>query len=669
MTEILAHVFETLHADKKVRPQDDLYRHVNGTWLASHVIPADRPIDGAFHTLRDESEKRGRTIVEDAVNGKLDDIDAEKIAILYSQFMDEDTIEQAGVTPILTGLNEIRDITDKDELACLAGRLMREGVGTLFGLYIGTNAHDSHSYMTSIVQAGIGLPDESYYHEDQYASIRETYVTHIARLLALSTYVSEEESTASAERIMKLETAFASHHRDSVTNRNPLLSDNPVLRRELAEKFPGFNWEGWATHLHMPHDPDLMLNVDQPEFVEGACREWDSADIEDLKLWLAASLIDARASLLSSPFVEENFHFHGHILAGTEQMRPRWKRALGLVEGLLGESIGRVWVARHFPPASKERMDELVANLLTAYEHSIRSLEWMSDTTKERALKKLATFNPKIGYPIKWRDYSDMRISAECSIVDNIRHAMCSEADREWEKLSRPVDRDEWFMTPQTVNAYYNPPMNEIVFPAAILQPPFFDPQADDAVNYGAIGAVIGHEIGHGFDDQGSRFDEDGNLENWWEDDDRQRFEQRTQALIDQYNTLIPQNLQDSPNAQDLHVNGALTIGENIGDLGGLSIAWKAWVSTLEAQGLRVEDAPVIDGITAAQRFFFAWARAWRTASRTQFAEQMLAIDPHSPAEFRCNQVVKNLDAFVEAFGVKPGDDMWLDEAERVTIW
>ncbi|WP_165218113.1 M13-type metalloendopeptidase [Schaalia sp. ZJ1691] len=680
MTDTLrARVLDTANVDDSIRPQDDFYRFVNGRWLATHEIPADRPVDGAFHALRDLSEERGRELAEATLAGTLDDPDAEKIAILYSQFMDEEAINEAGATPIHADLDAITSVTNKTELARLAGRLAREGIGSLFGVYVGTNAHDSTAYMTSIVQSGIGLPDESYYREDQYADIREAYVDYCATLLELAQYVEPDTAKAAAQRVMAVETTFASFHRDSVTNRDPLLSDNPILRGKLAETYPGFAWDEWAPQLGLPSDPDLLLNIDQPEFVEKASAAWEDADLEDLKLWLACSLIDARASLLSNDFVDTRFNFHGRILSGTQELRPRWKRALGLVEGFLGESLGRAWVAKHFPPSSKERMDQLVAALLAAYEQSIRSLDWMSDETKERALDKLSTFNPKIGYPVKWRDMSGLNLSADHTLVDNIRHAIAFDTEYEWAKLDRPVDRDEWFMTPQTVNAYYNPPMNEIVFPAAILQPPFFDAQADDAVNFGAIGAVIGHEIGHGFDDQGSRFDAQGNLENWWTPEDRARFESRTSVLVKQYDALVPADLAQQPQTSQQdnsgdedelpHVNGALTIGENIGDLGGLSIAWKAWEATLAEQGLTVETAPIIDGLTGAERFFYAWARAWKTASRPQFARQMLAIDPHSPAEFRCNQVLRNLDAFVRTFDVREGDGMWLDPLKRVSIW
>ena len=675
---LLARVLETANMDRAVRPQDDFYRHVNGTWLATHEIPADRPMDGAFHALRDASEKYARAIAQDAAAGILDDVDAQRIATLWTQFLDEDAIDEAGAAPLRADLDVIEACGTRAELAEAMGALMRAGIGGLVGAYVGTDPHDSSSYMVSLVQSGIGLPDEAYYREDDYEPIRQAYVAHTGRLLSLA---GMPDPDGAARRIMALETALASHHRDSVSNRDPLLSDNPTLWSELNTLAPGFDWNAWARGAHMPVC-GLVVNVDQPDYLRGAASLWEHTDLATLKEWLSASAIDARASLLSADFVQENFDFHGRTLAGTQELRPRWKRALSLIESYLGEAMGRAWVARHFPPEAKDGMDALVRRLLDAYGESIRGLDWMSEETKEKALAKLATFNPKIGYPLTWRDYSTLHLDPSATLVDNVRAANAHATDREWGKLGRPVDRNEWYMTPQTVNAYYNPTQNEIVFPAAILQPPFFDAQADDAVNFGAIGAVIGHEIGHGFDDQGSRYDGAGNLSNWWTDEDRAAFEERTHALIGQYDVLTPAVLASATSDETTeeadeadterslpHVNGALTIGENIGDLGGMTIAWKAWVAALAEQGLTPQTAPVIDGLTGPQRFFFSWARAWRTATRPQFARQMLAIDPHSPAEFRCNQVLRNLDAFAETFDVKPGDDMWLDPAQRVTIW
>lgn len=661
---LLAHVLDTAARDESVRPQDDYYRHVNGTWIEAHEIPADRPIDGAFHALRDLSEERGRAICEDAAAGRIDDEDAALISTLWSAFMDEERIEAEGLAPLAPLLSRIANAPDRSALDRLVGELAASGVGTFFGCCVGTDPHDSNARMLGFSQSGIGLPDEAYYREDQYAEIRDAYVAHLSRLLSLGGLASDPD--AGAQTLMRLETRFASNHRDAVSNRDPLLADNPTTWKEMRESAPGFDWAAWASGIGLPIEDDSIVTVSQPDYLRAAAAAWGETPLADLELFVAASLIDARAGQLPRAFVAEDFDFFGRALSGTQELRPRWKRALGLVESLAGDSLGRIWVSRHFPPASKERMDALVDGLLRAYGEAIRDCEWMGEQTKASALAKLATFRPKIGYPDKWRDTSGLALDPTAPLVDLVAAVSAFETHREFAKLSEPVDRDEWLMTPQTVNAYYNPPLNEIAFPAAILQPPFFDPEADDAVNFGAIGAVIGHEIGHGFDDQGSRFDAAGNLENWWAEEDRARFEEVTSALVDQYSALTPKDLEgaDAP-----RVNGALTLGENIGDLAGLAIALRAWENALGARGLAPETAPEIDGLTGYERFFLAWARVWRTASRPEFAARMLSVDPHSPAEFRCNQVLKNIDAFHETYGTREGDAMFLPEGERVHIW
>ncbi|MCI1642899.1 MAG: peptidase M13 [Actinomyces sp.] len=670
MTEqtLEARVLDPSLMDRDVRPQDDFFRHVNGTWLREHPIPADRPTDGAFYLLRDLSEDRGRAIVEDAAAGRLEDPDAERIAIIYRQFMDEDAVEAAGGAPLAPELDAIARAGDHGALARVGGSLSRGTVSLFFSPYVNNDVRDASRYIAYLHQAGLGLPDESFYREDHHAATRSAYTGHVARALVLGGVVDEGAAAESAERVMAFETELAGHHWDSVKNRDPQLADNPRAWAQIVEQNPGFDWNGWALAARFDTTAIDTVNVDQPDFLAAACALWERTDLDVLKLWLARKVIDARSPLLARAFVEENFDFYSRTLAGTQELRPRWKRGLALVEGTLGEALGRLYVARHFPPESKARMEDLVARLLGAYRDSITRLDWMGEETKARALEKLASFTPKIGYPPKWRDYSALAVSAQATLVDNVRAAETHESDYEWSKLGRPVDRDEWFMTPQTVNAYYNPTMNEIVFPAAILQPPFFDPEADDAVNFGGIGAVIGHEIGHGFDDQGSRFDAAGNLRNWWSDRDRAEFEARTRALIAQYDACTPAQLEGRGGG--LHVNGALTIGENIGDLGGLAIAWKAWAATLRDRGIASPaDAPVIDGLTGPQRFFLSWARIWRGKSRDEYAVQMLSVDPHSPVEFRCNGVLRNLDAFADTYGLRPGDALWLEPEERVRIW
>ena len=647
------------------RPQDDFYRFINGQWLTSHKIPADRPMDGIFNQLHDQSELWEKEIAEDASLGKIPGHNAELIAHLYGTFMDEEAAETAGYSPIAGKLERLRSVSTHLELARLMGTFRYEGIGGLFGSYVGTDAHNSSRHQLDIFQSGISLPDEAYYREEQHRPILEAWEAYVATLFTL-VGIDKEQAAEHARAVKELETQIASFHRDAVSNRDPLLADHPMTWKELCNSYPSFPWEEWTTSAHLPIDKVDTLNVSQPEFLEHATALWAQTDLETLKLWMEHSLIDEYAMLLSSEFIEASFNFHGRALSGTEELRPRWKRGLSLVSSLLGEAMGEIWVSRHFPPENKAIMDELVHSLLEAYQQALSACDWMGEETRAAALKKLSTFTPKIGYPDRWIDYSPLKVES-LSLVDTVEAATRFHVQRRWDKLGGPVDRSEWHMTPQTVNAYYDPTMNEIVFPAAILQAPFFDPKADDASNFGAIGAIIGHEIGHGFDDQGSRFDAEGNLENWWTEEDRARFEERTKLLIEQYDALTPRDLEGEE--PPLHVNGALTLGENIGDLAGLSIAWQAYVSRLTEKGETPETAPVIDGLTAAQRFFTSWARGWRTAIRREFAKQLLSIDPHSPAEFRCNQVVANMDSFAEAYDLAPDDALWIAPNERVRIW
>jgi putative endopeptidase len=425
---------------------------------------------------------------------------------------------------------------------------------------------------------------------------------------------------------------------------------------QLAESAPGFDWAAWARALGAPEGSLDDLVMQEPPFAQAFAALWSELPLEDWKAWMAYHAVSARAPYLTREIVEANFDFYGRTLTGAQELRDRWKRGVSLVQGVLGEAVGEVYVERHFPPTHKERMNELVAHLVEAYRESITGLDWMGEETRAKALAKLDSFTPKIGYPVKWRDYSALEVRAD-DLVGNVRRAHAFEQDRELRKIGKPIDRDEWFMTPQTVNAYYNPGMNEIVFPAGILQPPFFDLEAEDSVNYGAIGAVIGHEIGHGFDDQGSRYDGLGNLSDWWTEQDRERFDALTQALIAQYDAFEPRDLPGR------HVNGALTVGENIGDLGGVTIAYQAWRIANHDN-----EPEVLDGLTGAQRLFAGWATCWRTKAREEEAVRRLSVDPHSPPEFRAN-VVRNLEEFYDAFDVKEGDDLWLDPQSRVRIW
>ena len=649
--------------DPSVRPADDLFRHVNGQWLASHVIPPDRAMDGSFRTLHDEAQEHVRDIIVDlaaqVAAGTADEEHA-KIGAAYASFMDTERIEALGRAPLEEDLAPVRAAVDKDALLVALGTLQRTGAAAAVAFYVDNDAKAPERYVVHLVQSGLGLPDEAYYRDPQYAAVLEKYRPHVARMLTLAGWVGADEAGTAAARVLALETKLASHHWDVVKDRDAELTYNAATLAELADDAPGFDWRGWIAALGAAAGSMDSFVVREPGFATGFAALWASEDLAAWQDWLAYHAISARAPYLTEELTEANFDFYGRTLTGAQELRERWRRGVGLVEGALGEAVGKVYVERHFPPAHKERMDALVGHLVESYRRSISALDWMTDETKTKALAKLAKFTPKIGYPAKWRDYSALELRAD-DLVGNVRRANAWEQDYELGKIGRPIDRDEWFMTPQTVNAYYNPGLNEIVFPAAILQPPFFDAEADDAANYGGIGAVIGHEIGHGFDDQGSKYDGDGRLVDWWSAEDRAAFEMRTKALIDQYSSFSPSQLGGSH-----HVNGALTIGENIGDLGGLTIALEAYELAL---GAPVEDGPVIDGLTAAQRFFVGWAQCWRTKGRDEEVLRRLSVDPHSPDEFRCNGVVRNLAAFHGAFDVRPGDGLYLAPDERVSIW
>ncbi|NMR19643.1 M13 family metallopeptidase [Cellulomonas fimi] len=651
--------------DPAVRPQDDLYAHVNGRWVAQHEIPADRAMDGAFRALHDQAEEHVRDIITDAAAkaaaGSAGESGVEaKIGAVYASFMDEATVERLGVAPLRPDLELIDSAMTQAELTGALGALQRTGAAAAVGFWVDNDAKDPSRYVVHLYQSGLGLPDESYYRDEQYASVLAAYRPHVARMLTLAGLAEGAAADEAAGRVVALETKLAAGHWDVVKDRDAELTYNPMTLGALAESAPGFDWRAWASALGSPAGALEDLVVREPSYAQAFAELWRSEPLEDWKTWLAYHVVTARAAYLSSDLVEASFDFYGRTLTGAQELRDRWKRGVGLVQGVLGEAVGEVYVERHFPPTHKERMATLVDNLVEAYRESITALDWMGEETKVKALAKLDAFTPKIGYPVKWRDYSSLVVSAD-DLVGNVRRAHAFEQDRELDKIGKPIDRDEWFMTPQTVNAYYNPGMNEIVFPAAILQPPFFDAEADDAVNYGGIGAVIGHEIGHGFDDQGSKYDGEGRLEDWWTAEDRAEFEARTKALIAQYDAFSPAQLDGSH-----HVNGALTIGENIGDLGGLSIAITAYRIAL---GTDLDEAPVIDGLTGLQRVLLGWAQVWQSKGRDEEVIRRLATDPHSPNEFRCNGVLRNIDEFYAAYDVQPGDALHLEPHERVRIW
>ncbi|MGH1562435.1 M13 family metallopeptidase [Mumia sp. DW29H23] len=647
--------------DPAVRPQDDLFRHVNGGWLATAEIPADRAVAGSFVTLVDEAEVDVRAIVEecqaspdgDPAGGDVADERA-KIGALYTSFMDVDRVEALGATPLEGDLAAVDTIGDVHDVVEALGALERQAASSVFGMYVGPDRGNPDRYVVTVLQGGLGLPDEAYYREEQFAAVRTAYQAHVATMLGLA---GLDDADARAARVYALEERLAKGHWDRVASRDAVKTYNLLDLDALQLLTPALDWRSWAAAAQFDLDVLSEVVVSQPSYLEALSDALRQEPVDAWKDWLRFRLVSAAAPYLSSPFVDANFAFYGRTLSGTDELRARWKRGVSFVEGSIGEGLGRLYVERHFPPAAAARMEELVANLVEAYRRSIAGLTWMGAETKQHALEKLEAFTPKVGFPKRWREYAAL-VADPADLLGNARRASNVATDRELAKIGQPIDRDEWLMTPQTVNAYYNPTMNEIVFPAAILQPPFFDAEADDAVNYGGIGAVIGHEIGHGFDDQGSQYDGTGALRNWWTDDDRAAFEKLTGTLIAQYDALSPDGANGQP------VNGALTIGENIGDLGGLGIAYEAYLLALDG-----EEPPVLDGLTGAQRFFTSWAQCWRGKVRPAEVVRRLTVDPHSPPEFRCNQVVRNLVAFYDAFGVEPGDALWLAPDQRVTIW
>ena len=645
-----------------VRPQDDLYAYVNQSWSARTVIPADKARYGALHMLADEAEGAIRVILEQARSAP-EGSEQRKVGDLYSSFLDEARANERGVEPLRDRLAAVAGVGSIDELLGLVGGLQRRGVAGIYHFFVDNDPGNPERSLAFFEQGGLSLPDESYYRETHFAPVREAFVEHVGRMFELA---GLSEPAVRARRVFELETRIASGHWDNVSSRDSEKTYNLFAKSAVLELFdealPASSAGAafLATLVDQLDVPDGALDevvLRQPSFTGSVAALFDEAQLESWKDWTSWQVINGDAPYLSSDFVDQHFDFYGRTLTGAPMLRERWKRAVALVEGGMGEAVGKIYVEHHYPPVVKARMDNLVANLLEAYRQSIASLEWMSETTRKRALEKLASFTPKIGFPVRWRDYSSMKIDPT-DLVANVQSLNEFEFQRQFHKIGRPVDHDEWLLTPQTVNAYYNRGLNEIVFPAAILHPPYFDAGRDDAANYGAIGAVIGHEIGHGFDDQGSKYDGAGRLTDWWEASDRAAFNERTRILIDQFNALAP------PETPELHVNGELTIGENIGDLGGLGIAWQAYRLSLGGA-----PAPVLDGLSGGERFFISWAQAWRQKARKEEVERLLAIDPHSPPLFRCNQIVRNLDGFYEVFGIGPGDAMWLEPSARVTIW
>jgi predicted metalloendopeptidase len=653
--QTLAAGIATEYIDPSVRPQDDFYEHLNGKWLKTVEIPADKSSWGSFAKLRDDTLPQLRGIIEKAAaNNAAKGTDAQRIGDYYASFMDEAKLEQLGIAPLNGELAKIAAVKDKAELPALLAHLGKIGVNVPFDFGIHQDNKDSTKYVADIGQGGLGMPDRDYYlktDDAKLAAAKAKYQTYVEHMLSMA---GDKNAAANAKAIVDFETEIAKVQWTKVELRDPIKAYNKVNLADLGTLAPGFDWKPWLDTANLSGKVTYVI-VGQPTYLKSFMQVANNTPIDVWKAYLSMHLVDAYASYLNKAFVDERFDFYGKTLSGVKEIEPRWKRGVGAIERSQGESLGKLYVAEYFPPERKARMEALVKNLLAAYKQSIDKLDWMSPATKKEAQAKLAKFTPKIGYPNKWKDYSALVVARD-DLVGNVMRSREVEYNRELNKLGKPIDRDEWGMTPQTINAYYNPEMNEIVFPAAILQPPFFDANADDAVNYGGIGAVIGHEISHGFDDQGAQYDGEGNLRDWWTAADHKNFEAKTKMLVNQYNQFEP--------IPGYHVNGELTLGENIADNSGLAIAYKAYKISLKGK-----KPPVIDGLTGDQRLYMGWAQVWRMKMREQQQIQQVKTDPHSPGQFRANGTLRNQPGFYDAFKVKQGDKMYLAPQERVIIW
>ncbi len=640
--------------DPSVRPQDDFFRSVNGGWLKRTEFPADKAYIGSFDVINEKIQGELRALVEAAATAPKD-ADARRIGVLYASFMDEAAVEKAGLAPLADELAAIDKIASPSQLAAAMGHLSTLAIGLPIDVEIGQDARKAERYVPQISQGGLGLPDRDYFlvaDDAKFKLARQQYVVYMARLLQLAR--APGDATSSAEAVLALETALARAQWTQVENRDPVKTYNRVDLAGLAPLAPGVDWPAWLAATGIAGRSGDVI-VAQPSYLAELAAQMSATPLPVWRAYLRVRLLNGYARYLGKEFVDARFAFVGATLSGTTENLPRWKRGIGLVEGSVGESLGKLYVDAYFPPDSKKRMEQLVANLLATYRESIDEIDWMGSATKKEAQAKLATFTPKIGYPKRWLDYGAIEMRPG-DLVGNVRRARAFEFRRGLNKLGKPIDRDEWGLTPQTVNAYYNPLLNEIVFPASVLQPPLFDPDAADAGNYGAIGAIIGHEISHGFDDEGSQFDGTGNLRQWWTAEDRARFDAKTKILVAQYATFSP--------FAGYHVNGELTLGENIADNSGVEIAYKAYRRSLGGK-----PAPVIDGKTGDERFFYGFAQAFRGKVRDAALLAQIKSDPHSPDEFRVNGVVRNHDAFYKTFGLKPGDGLYLPPDKRVSIW
>jgi len=645
--------FDPAELDDGIKPGDDFFAYVNGKWIAENEIPADRSRYGAFDILRDKSDEDVKAIIEEASATENEEgSDQQRVGDLYLSFQDFETRNARGVSPLEPYLTQIDGLTSKDEVFAFFGVAARLGFNAPVGLFAYADAKNPGINTMYLSQGGIGLPEREYYFKDDAKSeaLREQYKQLIADIHAMAGWELDAETIAT---IYGVEETIAQAHMTKEATRNFANNYTRYEQGELTNLVPDVAWDAFLGAFGLP-EPGYLVSVTTP-FFEQLGPILDEVALDDWKHYLRWQLLNSQASRLSRDLDNRNFEFYGKALRGSEEQRPDWKRAVGVVDAGLGELVGKVYVEKHFPPEAKARMDVLVANLVKAYQDSVKALDWMSEETKTEALDKLSKFEPKIGYPNNFRAYEGVTIARD-DYFGNLMRIREADVERDISRHGGPVDRDEWGMNPQTVNAYYTPVLNQIVFPAAILQPPFFDLAADEAINYGAIGAVIGHEIGHGVDDQGSKFDGDGNIRNWWTDADRAEFEARTDALVGQYDSYYP--------FPDLHVNGTFTLGENIGDLGGISIALKAYQASLEGQ-----EAPVIGGFSGTQRVFIGFGRVWRSKIRDEALRTQIATDPHSPGVYRANGSVRNVPEWYSAFQVSEGDGLYLAPDERVKIW
>lgn len=646
--------FDPANFDTTVRPQDDFYRFANGTWLRNTPVPADRASFGSFDALRERSEAALHELLEAAAAGPAHAVgsDLQKVADYYRSHLDSAHVESLGLRPVRTELDRIAELHDRSALSRQFAHLQRLGVQTPAAFFVGQDQKQSDRYIATISQSGLGLPERDYYFQEgaSFERTRSAYLRYVQTMLELA---GETDASAAASAVFGLETAIAEAHWDRVRNRDREATYNLKTLPELQTLTPAFSWEAFMTVLDAGRTPAVVVR--QPDYLEALNGLIETTPLQTWQRYLTFKLLDAYADVLPAAFGDAAFEFRGRALSGLDEQRPRWKRSVNATERALGEVAGRMYVERHFSPAARARMQQLVDNLLVAFRQGIDELEWMGSETRQQAQAKLEKFNVKIGYPDEWRDYSALDVVRGDAAGNQMRAARFL-SDRMIARLGQPVNRAEWGMTPQTVNAYYSSTMNEIVFPAAILQPPFFNLDADDAVNYGAIGGVIGHEISHGFDDQGSRSDGDGNLRDWWTSSDASAFAERTGRLAEQYSGYCP--------LDGLCVNGRVSLGENIGDLSGLTVAYRAYRLSLGGA-----EPPVIDGFTGTQRFFLGWAQIWRMNYREEALRQRVMVGPHSPNMYRVNGVVVNMPEFYDAFDVRPGDALYVAPEERVKIW